>query len=109
VTVSEPRWRSWTRPHGSCASCLAWGKLHWTVCYPCYAWQREHRDVAACGACGREQPLKAGYCRMCWVEASRRMPKRHGCDLAAVLAEVRWHQLCFTNMRVRCQYSSHGL
>jgi hypothetical protein len=27
------------------------------------------------------------------------MPKRHGDRLAPVLAEVRWHQLCFTNMR----------
>ncbi|WP_328463638.1 hypothetical protein OHA21_38480 [Actinoplanes sp. NBC_00393] len=99
MTASEPRWRSWYRPHGSCASCLAWGKLHWTLCYPCYNWQRTHQNVAVCAACNREQVGKAGYCRMCWAEASRRMPKRHGDSLAPVLARLRWHQLYFTNMR----------
>lgn len=99
MATSEPRWRTWRRPHGSCVSCLAWGKLHWTLCHPCYSWQRQHPGIAACAGCGREQALKAGYCRMCWVEASRRMPKRHGDRLAPVLADLRWHQLSFTQMR----------
>ena len=55
----------------SCGSCLAWGLTYSQgVCVACYNFAGRYRTPGACGACGRQQPLKRGYCRLCWCQAA---------------------------------------
>lgn len=57
---------------GSCAACLGWGALACLgLCRACYGFDRAH-EHGQCQACGRHLAVKAGYCRLCWAEASRR-------------------------------------
>jgi hypothetical protein len=54
--------------------------------------------VGACGACGRTEHLKKGYCRLCWCQAVLERPGGPGTPLGPYLAAVRHHQLFFTGM-----------
>jgi hypothetical protein len=61
----------------SCGSCLAWGLTYSQgVCVACYSFAGRYRTSGACDACGRQQPLKRGHCRLCWCQAAleRRWP-----------------------------------
>jgi len=85
----------------SCASCLAWGLTYCQgICLACYnfAAKRYRHEVGRCGACQREQPLKQGYCRLCWCQAREdRLLHADDARSAVVIAPhlplVRHHQL----------------
>jgi hypothetical protein len=89
----------------SCAECLAWGMTYCQgVCLACYNFAARYRgQVAGCGACRRELPLKGGYCRLCWCQArddraAMAADARSAVVLAPYLERVRHHQLFFAGM-----------
>jgi len=90
---------------GSCEACLAWGPLppRRGTCRRCAAFAARNRDAGACGSCGRHQPLKKGYCRLCWCQArldrdqARGRPARYD-SLLPYVRQVRHHQLFFAGM-----------
>lgn len=97
--------KGYIKPTDSCASCLAWGNFSGRLCPTCYMFGRSH-DEAACSGCRRIQPLKWGYCRLCWCQA--RFSGKAGADQPAAetdvrdrLAAVRGHQLFFVGMHYR--------
>lgn len=58
-----------SQPPESCRSCLAWGRMAvagW--CAACYQFAFKY-DVEQCGGCGRSEPARNGYCRLCWHQA----------------------------------------
>lgn len=88
----------------SCASCLAWGLTYAQgLCLSCYnfiAPERDHR-LGCCQGCARTQPLKTGYCRLCWHQAKLdravlATDARSAVVLAPYLANIRYHQLFLT-------------
>ncbi|WP_211244414.1 hypothetical protein [Actinospica robiniae] len=94
----------------SCVSCYAWGLIHSTgVCLGCYnftAPARRH-PIGRCGACRREQPLKNGYCRLCWCQArherdgAQHLDARAKVMIAPHLPLVRHQQLFLAGMTKR--------
>jgi hypothetical protein len=71
------------------------------VCRDCDNFARHHGAAARCGRCGRRQPLKKGYCRLCWCQARQDRSGsrwRHRRDLLPFVRQVRYHQLFFTGM-----------
>jgi hypothetical protein len=89
----------------SCAECLAWGLTYCQgVCLACYNFAARYRgQVARCGACQRELPLRDGYCRLCWCQArhdraATATDARSAVVLAPHLAQVRHQQLFFAGM-----------
>jgi hypothetical protein len=98
ATKLRPRWRAVT----SCGSCLAWGLTYSQgVCVACYSFAGRHRTPGACGACGRQQPLKRGHCRLCWCQAALERPTGPGTPLAPYLIKVRHQQLSLAGMSRR--------
>ncbi|RPK67213.1 hypothetical protein [Streptomyces sp. ADI95-17] len=100
----SPR-KGYRKPATSCDGCLAWGNFSGSLCPACYMFGRSH-DTAACAGCRRIQPVKWGYCRLCWCQA------RHGAktvvghlsdeaDVRVRLGAVRHHQLFFMGMHHR--------
>jgi len=88
------------KPPTSCASCFAWGVLPGRSCRACYTFARLH-DPGDCAACGRVVPVKKGYCRLCWQQASLDA-KDHVTVLQPFLERVTHQQLFFTGMhRIR--------
>ncbi|NUQ98668.1 MAG: hypothetical protein HOY79_19660, partial [Streptomyces sp.] len=49
----------------SCAHCDAWKADGTYLCRPCRSFRAGHSQLGACARCGRERPLKQGWCRMC--------------------------------------------
>ncbi|TDU05903.1 hypothetical protein EDD99_4440 [Streptomyces sp. 846.5] len=91
--------KGYRKPTDSCNSCLAWGDFHGRLCPTCYMFGRSH-EAADCSGCGRNQPLKWRYCRLCWRQASLSTTVGTGRDGADAdvrdrLAAVRHHQLFF--------------
>lgn len=83
----------------SCRSCLAWGVTYSQgVCVACYGFAAYFKTAGPCGACGREELLKKGYCRLCWCQAYRERTSGPGTPLAPWVAKVRHHQLFFAPM-----------
>ena len=86
----------------SCGSCLAWGLTYSQgVCVACYNFAGRYRTPGACSACGRQQPLKRGHCRLCWCQAALERSTRPGTPLAAYLTKVRHQQLFLAGMSRR--------
>jgi hypothetical protein len=86
----------------SCGSCLAWGPTYsQAVCVACYSFAGRYRTHGACRACGRQQPLKRGHCRLCWCQAALERPTRPGTPLAPYLTKVRHQQLFLAGMSRR--------
>ena len=88
-------------PENQCAGCLAWGQAQRPftrgLCQACYMFLRDYQDdVAACGGCGCLQPLRKGYCRLCWNQA-RAEARAAGGDATAVrfLDRVGGHHQLF--------------
>ncbi len=87
----------------SCASCLAFGRVlpaH-GLCTACNLFARKH-PIGRCTGCGREQPVRKRYCRLCWSHA-RTLAHQSGkpAHLAKAvhhLREVTHHQLFFADM-----------
>jgi integrase len=91
----------------SCDSCLAWGQLHAQgLCLDCYNFStpRYGHHVGDCGACHRRQPLKKGYCRLCWMQAREDRLAAEDANawmkqmIAPHLSRVRHHQLFLAGM-----------
>ena len=54
----------------NCRSCLGWGLTYCQdVCMACYNFAGINKTQGSCGACGRTEHLKKGYCRLCWCQA----------------------------------------
>jgi hypothetical protein len=82
----------------SCNHCLAWGVLSGRrLCAACYSFQARY-PKGRCGACHRMLPLKRGYCRLCWCQASLEAKGLH-LVLPPFLARIRHHQLFFAGMK----------
>jgi site-specific recombinase XerD len=70
------------------------------LCRLCLRFASRHPETGPCGACGRDQPLKKGYCRLCWCQARLERDQeqaglpRHQ-DLLPYVQRVRHHQLFF--------------
>ena len=93
----------------SCELCLAWGLMFAQgICLDCYNFTAPSRGhhPGDCGACGRRQPLKKGYCRLCWTQA-RDIDRQDAPDarsrqvIAPHLPHVRHHQLFFAGMHYK--------
>jgi hypothetical protein len=92
----------------SCYGCLAWGpvKHPYTrgLCWACYMFDRDHHgESAECTGCARLQPLRNGYCRLCWNQAralARATGQLHGTATAVhFLDQVRGcHQLSLADL-----------
>jgi hypothetical protein len=83
----------------SCGSCLAWGLTYSQgVCVACYSFAGRYRTPGTCGACGRQQPLKRGHCRLCWCQVALERPTGPGTPLAPYLIKVRHQQLFLVGM-----------
>lgn len=85
------------KPPASCLTCFAWGLLPGRHCRACYSFGQNH-DTGDCAGCRRVVPLKRGYCRLCWCQASLDA-KGQVTVLAPVLEHVRHHQLFFAWMQ----------
>lgn len=83
----------------SCRSCLAWGLSYCNgLCRACYRFVGRSTPAGACGACGRQQPRKRGYCRLCWCQAALERPTPPTAPLASYVAKVSHQQLFFADM-----------
>lgn len=83
----------------SCRSCLAWGiSYSQGVCVACYGFAAYFKTAGTCGAYGRHELLKKGYCRLCWCQAYQDRTTGPGTPLAPWVARVRHQQLFFASM-----------
>ena len=88
------------KPAASCVGCFAWGVLPGRYCRACYTFGQLHQ-VGACAACRRDIPIKKGYCRLCWLQASLEA-KGQVTVLEPFLRRLTCQQLFFTRMhRIR--------
>jgi site-specific recombinase XerD len=86
------------RPPSSCAGCFSWGCLPLrSYCGACQSFGVTH-EPGQCAACRRVVPLKKGYCRLCWMQASLEA-KGQVTVLEPFLREIRHHQLSFAGMQ----------
>lgn len=87
-------------PPATCPGCFAWGGQRFRgACRACYEFGRHHDQGECAGAaCHRVLPLKKGYCRLCWAQASLEA-RGQVTVLAPYLAAVCHHQLFFADMR----------
>ena len=87
-------------PASSCAGCLSWGCLPVrSFCGACQSFTVKH-EPGECAACRRVVPLKKGYCRLCWMQASLEA-KGQVTVLEPFLRQIRHHQLRFAGMQRR--------
>lgn len=85
------------KPPTSCVTCFAWGRLPGRSCRACYSFGQNH-EPGECASCHRVVPLKKGYCRLCWCQASLGA-KGKVTVLAPYLERIRHHQLFFAWMQ----------
>ncbi len=86
------------RPASSCAGCFSWGNLPLRLyCKACQSFGVTH-EPGECAACHRVVPLKKGYCRLCWMQASLEA-KGQVTVLEPFLREIGHHQLSFAGMQ----------
>ena len=71
------------------------------VCLACYNFAGRTSEHGDCGACGRPQLLKRGYCRLCWQQAALERPNGPNTPLAPYLRNVRDQQLFLADMNRR--------
>lgn len=86
----------------SCVACLGWGiLLARGLCVACTMFARDHA-LGECIGCGRTQPVRKQYCRLCWCQARTQAREsgepRHTAKAVHHLHRVRHHQLFFANM-----------
>lgn len=62
-----------------------------SFCGACYSFGTNH-ETGECAACRRLLPLKKGYCRLCWAQASL-AAKGQVTVLEPFLRKIRYHQL----------------
>lgn len=102
---------------GSCSSCLGQGVVNRRgLCRLCLRFASRHPQTGPCGACGRGQPLKKGYCRLCWCQArldrdqqqAQTGRPRHA-DLLPYVQKVRRHQLFFLGTPPRHDVVARGV
>lgn len=98
----SPR-KGYRKPATSCDGCLAWGVFTGRLCPACWQFEHKHAD-GECGACRRREPLKSGYCRLCWCQARQNIrlatgkPTSAGYVMAPWLGQVGDLQLFFVGM-----------
>ena len=86
------------RPASSCAGCFSWGCLPLRpYCGACQSFGVSH-EPGECAACRRVVPLKKGYCRLCWMQASLEA-KGQVTILEPFLRQIRHQQLRFADMQ----------
>lgn len=91
----------------SCASCLAWGSMYCRgLCRSCYRFAAKYKTIAECRGCFRREPVKGGYCRLCWCQAHHdrsltATDARSRVVLAPYLARIGHHQLFFADMTLK--------
>lgn len=86
----------------TCASCLAWGRtMGHELCAACFMFAGDHA-VGECSGCGRRQPVRKQYCRLCWCQARSQAREsgepRRTAKASFHLHQVQHHQLFFANM-----------
>jgi hypothetical protein len=85
------------KPASTCASCFGWGVLDSRFCGTCWSFHYLH-EQGECRSCHRTVAVRAGYCRLCRVQASRDAYGRSR-EYQWFLERVRNHQLAFVGMR----------
>jgi hypothetical protein len=86
----------------SCRSCLAWGLTYCQgLCRACYRFAGRHGLADDCGACGRQELLMRGYCRLCWCQAALQRPSGPNTPLLPYVIKVGHHQLFLAGMPER--------
>jgi hypothetical protein len=94
-----------TTPAATCVSCLAWGAVFaHGMCAACYMFARKH-PVEECQGCRRRQPVRKGYCRLCWCQARADARASGRTDPPATAADFlsqvgAWHQLFLADLLV---------
>jgi hypothetical protein len=63
----------------------------------CYSFGQQH-VAGECAACQRRVPIKKGYCRLCWMQASLEASGQVTV-LQPFLERIRWQQLRFADMQ----------
>lgn len=90
------------RPPSTCTGCLAWGALPLRLfCGACQSFGVNH-EAGECAACHRVVPLKKGYCRLCWAQASleaKASPQARGTVLEPFLRKIRYQQLFLADLQ----------
>ena len=71
------------------------------VCMACYNFAGRTSEFGDCGACGRRQLLKRGYCRLCWQQAALERPTGPNTPLAPYVRRVRYQQLFLADLNRR--------
>ncbi|MFJ9034910.1 hypothetical protein ACIRQP_42250 [Streptomyces sp. NPDC102274] len=97
--------KGYRKPTDSCDGCLAWGDFSGRLCPACYMFGRSHA-TAVCAGCRRSQPLKWGYCRLCWCQVRLHAKATAGqppteADVRDRLSAVRHHQLFLMGLHYR--------
>lgn len=96
------RRRRCPRPPSTCTGCLAWGLLPLRLfCGACQSFGVNH-EPGECAACRRIVPLKKGYCRLCWAQASleaKASPQSRGTVLEPFLRKIRYQQLFLADLQ----------
>ncbi len=85
-----------TKPAATCVGCFAWGVLPGRYCRACYTFGQLH-PVGECASCHRAVPIKKGYCRLCWLQASLEA-KDQVTVLEPFLCRLTCQQLFLSNM-----------
>lgn len=86
------------RPASTCTGCLAWGLLPLRLlCGACQSFSVNH-EPGECAAYHRVVPLKKGYCRLCWAQASLEA-KGQVTVLEPFLRNIRHQQLFLAGLQ----------
>ncbi|MGJ6966953.1 tyrosine-type recombinase/integrase [Streptosporangium sp. G11] len=85
-----------TKPAATCVGCYAWGVLPGRYCRACYTFGQLHQ-IGECASCHRQVPIKKGYCRLCWLQASLQA-KDQVTVLDTFLRKLTCQQLFLSNM-----------
>lgn len=80
------------------------------LCSSCSVFKHDHPEEAACTGCGRVLPVKTGFCRLCWRQASLDATDAGGLPRGAVTVlepgrRLAHHQLFFDRMKLRRPHS----
>src|SRR6266536_2501780 len=71
------------------------------VCLACYNFAGRTSELGDCGACGRRQLLKRGYCRLCWQQAALERPTGPNTPLEPYVRRVGHQQLFLADLNRR--------
>ena len=90
-----------------CLHCYAYGAaqgvnpkswaFYGAICRACVSWRLQHEAVGPCTFCQRTLPLQDGACRLCWLEARRRVEPQHHERPLDTLERYPFHQLFFAS------------